>query len=242
LLLILFQVKVFNKVPGVTRELGDDEFSLSVFQALAPRSSLESPLAAANTAGEGGCRAPAAVVTAWRAPVHRLDLIGGRGLDTLGEKDSDPSDQVLPSPQPNGGLRTFTSSASAPSVPESSSPMILLGERRLCCALCVRSDRMMSLADVALARLFPIKQKKVLDGVHDESVDPADRGGKQCVWDFLATYAMSQHCNYSKGHYYATAHLLESANQFFKDSIVGWTLCPYLKGGHKPPQPLMHLD
>ena len=45
-----------------------------VFLKLAPRSSLESPLAADNTAGEGGCLAPAAVVTDWRALVHRIDL------------------------------------------------------------------------------------------------------------------------------------------------------------------------
>jgi hypothetical protein len=58
-----------------------------VFLKLAPRSSLESPLAANNTAGEGGCLAPAAVVTDWRALVHRVDLSGGDWKNSAGLKD-----------------------------------------------------------------------------------------------------------------------------------------------------------
>jgi hypothetical protein len=117
-------------------------------------------------------------------------------------------------------------------------PMLKYGEQEWVCVLCAYDlqGKGVSLSKIALDANEPPKKVKPAAMSQHIEVDfntVADSPRNRFVFDALETVQMNSHADYVKGHYYATARMLTLCNPFFRASIEGWTLCPYVKGGFK---------
>ena len=115
--------------------------------------------------------------------------------------------------------------------------MVALGMRRLYCVLCAPFEDGSggSLSKSAIQECEPPPPSKHVKptrpGTPMRLEHMTDSQRKRWQWDQIQAEQMTQHSNYVKGHYYATAALLTASDPMFRASIDGWTLSPYIKGG-----------